>query len=95
MASVLMGWGTDTFGAVWTEQRKLRKKLVEIREDIARITISHEEIKVEQRIIELRFREEVMWRQRARIQWLLEGDHNTIFFHQKHLVGQRKIECNV
>lgn len=48
-----------------------------------RVGPTYEGIKVEQPIIELRFREEVMWRQRARVQWLLEGDRNTRFFQQK------------
>jgi hypothetical protein len=68
------------------ELRRLRKRLDELREDPARIAASREEIKVEDRIIELRFREEVMWRQRARIQWLL----NTIFFHQKASSRRKK-----
>jgi hypothetical protein len=32
---------------------------------------------------ELLFREEIMWRQRARIDWLKEGDQNRKFFHRK------------
>lgn len=32
--------------------------------------------------MELNYREEIMWWQRARVQWLAEGDSNTAFFHK-------------
>ena len=42
---------------------------------------------------ELCLREEIMWRQRARIQWLTEGDSNTKFFHRKASV--RKVRNRI
>jgi hypothetical protein len=44
---------------------------------------THHELKVVERLVELQNREETMWRQRSRIQWLSEGDHDTRFFHLK------------
>jgi hypothetical protein len=43
---------------------------------------------------ELLHREEMMWRQRARVLWLNEGDINTKFFHRKANWRQAKNKIN-
>jgi hypothetical protein len=48
-----------------------------------RVGPSHVEIKINDRLIELFNREEIMWRQRSRIEWFSGGDKNTKFFHQR------------
>jgi hypothetical protein len=82
----------SSFGAVRSELRKLRRDLQAYRADSSRVSPSYEEQKIEQRIVELSFCEEVMWRQRARVQWLKEGDKNTKFFHQK-ASNRKKKNC--
>ena len=39
---------------------------------------------------ELLYREEMLWLQRSRIQWLKEGDRNTQMFHRKAVWRARK-----
>jgi hypothetical protein len=52
---------------------------------------------VDERIAELGYREEVMLRQRARVQWMAEGDKNPKLFHHKanYKRKKNKIECLV
>ena len=83
VAEKLQSWGRASFGAVRSELRHLRTHLEELRLLPGRVGPSAEEDRVEARMVELCLREEIMWRQRARIQWLAEGDSNTKFFHRK------------
>jgi hypothetical protein len=84
----LQRWGNNTFGNVRKEIFTLRDELKRMREEPGRVGPSQAEQKTVERLIELDHREEVMWRQRSRVQWLAEGDKNTRFFHLR--ASQRK-----
>ena len=90
LASSLGDWSKTTFGSVRGEISKLKKDLNRLRNDPARSGPSAAEIKINDRLIELYLREELMWRQRSRIEWLSAGDKNTHFFHQR--ASRRKKE---
>jgi hypothetical protein len=83
-------WSKDTFGNVRREIRILNERLDALRADEMRQSPSYEETKITSMFVELYEREEVMWRQRSRIQWLAEGDKNTRFFHLRSSKRKKK-----
>lgn len=62
VSAALASWGSKEFGNVRHEQRELKKRLQVLRSMAGRVGPSDEEIKIEAHIVELNFREEIMWR---------------------------------
>jgi hypothetical protein len=72
VAASLKKWGRDTFGAVKTKISKLEHKLKSMRLGTVEGTAAEIRL-IERELCELFEREEIMARQRSRIDWLQEG----------------------
>ncbi|XP_073354989.1 uncharacterized protein [Aegilops tauschii subsp. strangulata] len=83
-------WNKETFGLVQKEIKALTAELERLRSEPTRVGPTLAELKVNEKLVEWYHREELMWRQRSRIEWLSAGDRNTRFFHLRESMRRKK-----
>lgn len=89
VSGALKEWSKMAFGSVRRQIKKTEARLKQLRLSPVNEAVLKEESELEGQLCELFEREEIMARRRARIDWLLEGDHNTAFFHARASARRR------
>ena len=91
---MLKAWSRDHFGNVQRSIKKLKDQLWRAKEDSVRSGVYNEVACLKSELLVLYDKEEKMWHQRSRIQWLQSGDQNTKFFHGTATQRKRKFFIN-
>lgn len=92
---VLQDWNVCHFGNTKAKIKHLKKELEQLRSSSRDSDTSARECALTREIDEWLIREEILWKQQARTDWILEGDNNTKFFHRRASSRQRKTSLQV
>jgi hypothetical protein len=94
VAGALKKWGHETFGAVRSKIARLERRLRSLRIGPSMATEAEIQL-IERELCELFEQEEIMARQRSRIDWLKEGDRNTAFSTPEHRHASEQIRSRL
>ncbi|KAH1056991.1 hypothetical protein J1N35_035056 [Gossypium stocksii] len=81
-------WNKEVYRHIMQRKNFLKKKLDNVQKAIDRRSsafLNQVELKIPEELESVLHHEELLWRQKARCDWLVFGDHNTRFFHRRTL----------
>ncbi|KAL0449059.1 UNVERIFIED_CONTAM: Chaperonin 60 subunit beta 4, chloroplastic [Sesamum latifolium] len=83
----------ESFGNVRKQCKKLDEKICDLKKGDINENSRKQMIKLRAELDALSYKEELLWKQRAKALWLAEGDQNTAFFHAK--ANERRVKKEV